>query len=142
VVNNACVRLIAVRVPPDPLPSEDLARRVTGPIYDLAHLKAHIDPEFVRSVTGACDDDLQDLGWTLSDVVTLITEIEYDDYHCSEWCKASANYAVDCDAYVVRLDLKRKVRSNVGVEMYVKFGARPNLSFVLIISCHETRSKK
>ena len=121
------------------MPSAPLARRVVGPLYDLGHLKSHVDAAFVRLMTSKCITHVAKLGWTVNDVVQLIGDLYPSDYHCSEWCEASARFFVDCDVYTLHYNVKTIERDLSSPEFYVKFGARQNSRYVVIISCHESQ---
>lgn len=125
--------------PPSPLPDGDLARRITGPRYDLDEVKKLLPSTRVWMATDNADDDLLGLEWDVDDVKSLIAALSSRDYWCSEWCYTRSRAVIDADVYVVPYDHEEQVRQSASARYYIKFGFRNNCLVLTVISCHLER---
>jgi hypothetical protein len=135
-VNTLAPRLVAYAPRPDPIPAGDAWRTLNGPLYDLSEIKRLAVPGNIVAINEDCELDIALLKWEVDDTARLIGCLETRHYDNSLWCVTSVNMWVDCDAYVIKFDARAFVESPTGTDLYVKFGCRPNLSVVLLLSCH------
>ncbi|SRR6266567_7619141 len=135
-VNNLALRLLAYTPRPDPIPAGDAWRKLNGPLYDLSEVKQLAVPGNIVAINDDCELDIALLKWEIDDTARLIECLDAGHYDNSLWCNTSVNMWVDCDAYAIRFDTKGFVESLTGTNLYVKFGFRPNLTVVLLLSCH------
>ena len=136
-VNNSSNSLRArpVQLAPDPFPADRALLKTAGPIYDLALVQSHIvETDAIRLFTPDCDQDVLNMSWDVSHVLSLLQCLTVTDYHESEWCKTGKGLSIDCDAYIVKFDGVN--RTPTAKEIYFKFGFRPNYLLLLAISCH------
>lgn len=127
--------------PPSPLPDEEMARRKTGPLYDLAAVQDLVrsDGNKIFSATDRCEDDLENLEWDVDDVAKLIAALAVEDYRASEWCKGRSGIVMDADSYAIRYNHLDECRGDHRhAQYYVKFGFRNNdpKLIVWLFSCH------
>jgi hypothetical protein len=138
-VNNdpTLLRLHAFQPAPQPLPEN---RKIPGPRYQLELVKTQIeDPNEILVVTRDCPADLRDLRWANPEVFELLQSTVPGDYRDSEWCATGRNYAIDCDSYLLFAERRtgRRVDSDSGIPVFLKFGFRQNSGLILVISCHK-----
>lgn len=135
-VNNDShfLRLIPFSPSPNPFPT---IRKLPGPRYDLQKIQERIlVPDEIRLFTPDCANDVQDLGWTIENVLELLHAATTDNYRDSEWCATGKGFAVDCDAYALNFDSASATQLSRAPEMFLKFGFRPNFLILIVISCH------
>lgn len=130
-------------LPPDPLPEGPGARRISGPIYDLASVKALAHGDRIFLATVRCATDVEDMEWDTDDIAKFIASLETKDFRNSEWCTGSKGQVYDADAYAIYYDPIAECR---GVnwqhrKYYIKFGFPPNDPHlrVWVLSCHISR---
>lgn len=118
-----------------------MARRKTGPLYDLATVQDLVrsDGNQIFAATDRCENDLENLEWDVDDVAKLIAALAAEDYRASEWCKGRGGIVIDADSYAIRYNHLDECRSDVRhAQYYVKFGFRNNdpKLIVWLFSCH------
>jgi hypothetical protein len=137
-VNNdsAYLRLMAFEPAPNPLPHD---RKLVGPRYDLLLVQQSVgSSDRIKLITQDCISDLQNLGWTNENVLELLHATTVNNYRDSQWCATGRGYSVDCDSYVLNFDAASGTQNSNAPEIYFKFGFRPNFTFLLVISCHDS----
>lgn len=126
--------------PPDPLPEGERARRIRGPIYDLAAVQRLVDGDRIFLATRKCANDVENLNWDVDDVAKLVAALERSDFRNSEWCMGSNGKVIDADAYAIHYDHIGECRSNHlrHPSYYLKFGFRHNdpRLIVWVMICH------
>lgn len=134
-VNNDFLRRVPYENPPTGQQGGRI--KVPGPRYWLDQVQSFITPENCRVQTQNCNDDLLLLNWTVADVVDFVQQLTAQCYVDSEWCLTSNRMWVDCDAYRLKFDPVAMEPSPTGPRMYVKFGFRPNIAYLVVISCKD-----
>ncbi len=97
-----------------------------GPLVDLAGLQQAIragvvTEDSVDVVNQSCDDDLDNLEWTLQDVLDCLLCATPRDFKGAEWCDTTWAGTVACDAYAIPYDETGKRRAPGALEFYLKF---------------------
>lgn len=137
-------------VDPASLKPPTQSRRKIGPkpLIDLAGLQEAIrngalDDEDVWLATRKCENNLQDLDWSvrkLLDCVQCLTPYQHrgsHDFRNSEWCQDRNGNWCACDAYAIRYDEVRQCRSSGGLELFLKFSIDEDGALTLVmISAH------
>jgi len=126
--------------PPDPVPEGERARRIPGPIYDLATVQhlAHGGPIYLAS--DRCEKNVEALEWDTEDIAKFIAALRPNDYRNSEWCQGRSRKVIAADVYALHYDHIAACRSvsSRHPQYYLKFGFRhddPRLT-VWVMSCH------
>lgn len=111
------------------------------PVEAIAEILSGDAEARIRPVTHRSRQDMQGLGWAVSDVADVIEGIlEAGSYLGSEWCALSGNATMAaCYAYHYR----RRERVPAGMEMtceyYLKWAIGQNGDLLLLVSCHLAR---
>lgn len=142
VVNNQLRKECWVPPPPLPLPDGELARRISGPRYNLEEVKRLATEANIKPMTRKVDDDMADLAWDIADVAAMFQALDEHDYHASEWVQVNNRMVVDADAYVIEYDEHCQRRRRLAQRYYVKFGFANNKFLLLLVSCHEERGNR
>ena len=97
-----------------------------------------LQPDDVWIATHKAQRDLENLRWTLADLLDCLMCVQAQDYKGSEWCRDQMGTWHPCDAYAVRHDDVRKCRLNHSdINYYLKFSVGQNGSLrVIFLSCH------
>lgn len=135
-VNNQTDRSLQ---PPKGVNPSDKERAISvGPIYALTDVLSIAGKgSSVSLVTERCRHNVEDLGWSIDDVVSLISEIQPTNYKDSEWCRMDRGLWLPCDVYVVsRKEYCERMFNSLFVEYYLKFAIGPTGAVLLIVSCH------
>ncbi|WP_416056418.1 hypothetical protein [Stenotrophomonas maltophilia] len=95
-------------------------------------------PDDVWVATHKAQRDLENLRWTLGDLLDCLLCLQAEDYKGSEWCKDQLGTWHPCDAYAVRYDDVRKRRlHHSDINYYLKFSIGKNGSLrIVLLSCH------
>lgn len=91
------------------------------PALQQAIRSGAIVEDSVDVVNRSCDDDLDDLGWTLQDVLDCLLCATARDFKGSEWCDTTWAGRLACDAYGVPYDEASTRRKPGALEFYLKF---------------------
>lgn len=95
--------------------------------------------------TNKCEDDIQDLKWTLEDQVTqLFLALKPErtraggDFLNSQWCADSNGDFHPCDSYVVNVDeFDNFRRDKNALKYYLKFSVdESGAMYLVMIGCH------
>lgn len=132
-VNN--IRLVAWSPPPHPFPVGE-ARKIEGPIFDLAVVQQVVTGDVVFPITDKANRNLEDLEWDVEDVAKAIKSLLPTDYRNSEWCLARSGLKFDADSYAIPYDHVNERRKELGVRYYIKFGFQNNRLALVLLSCH------
>lgn len=112
------------------------------PLIDLGGLheaikSGDLGDDHVWLATKKCNDDLQDLQWSIDDLLDCIGCLQSSDHRGAVWCKTSAGEWVACDDYAIQYDDSKGCRSNRGLVFYLKFSIDEAGSLeLLVISAH------
>jgi len=116
------------------------AKRKIGskPLIDLDGLQAAIrdgalEEGDVWLATGGCNKDMQNLEWTIEDLLACMQCLCPVDHRGAEWCEISAGRWFACDVYVIRYDEKSRRRSPQSLEFYLKFSIDEAGSLTLVM---------
>jgi hypothetical protein len=112
-------------------------RSISNRVYVLKNVQALLATGgeiYVQNLDA--DDDINQLGWDLSDVRNLLLRLHDGCYHKSEWCLTGNNHWLDCDSYVINYDDESGIEDSRFPEYYVKFGFANNIAVCGIVSCH------
>lgn len=120
------------------------AIRVRGlPLIDLLALQKGVrtgalQPDDVWVATHKAQRDLENLRWTLGDLLDCLVCLHAEDYRGSEWCTDQRRNWHPCDAYAIRYDDVRKCRINRSdINYYLKFSVGQDGSLrIVFLSCH------
>lgn len=138
------------RINPAQLPWPQESRRwrrtinVCGrPLIDLCALQdcvraGGLQPDDIWVATYKAQRDLENLRWTLGDLLDCLLCLQAVDYKGSEWCRDQLGHWHPCDAYAVRYDDVRKCRnSRSDINYYLKFSVGQDGTLRLVfLSCH------
>ena len=114
------------------------------PLIDLAGLqKSVFDGELcdddVWLATQGCEKDLQNLGWSIQDLLKCLQFLKpfqpqgRHDFKESEWCQARNGEWFPCDVYRIPYDDQRRCRAPNGLEFYLKFSINEDESLMLVM---------
>ncbi len=97
-----------------------------GPLIDLARLQeairaGQVTEDSVDVVNRSCDDNLDDLRWTLQDILDCLLCAMPSDFKGAEWCETSWAGQIPCDAYSIPYDDTSRCRARDALEFYLKF---------------------
>lgn len=112
------------------------------PLIDLAGLQAAINDgtlgdDDVWLATNKCSNNVQDLQWSMQDLLDCISCLQSSDHRGAEWCKSGGGQWVACDAYAIYYDDTNGCRSRQGLEFYLKFSIDEDGSLALVmVSVH------
>ncbi|MHA6914814.1 hypothetical protein ACQUJO_16995 [Ralstonia pseudosolanacearum] len=136
-------------VQPSPLTEENRSLGRRNAAYDLSHVKILTKLCGFAIVTIDAEDDIDGRSgrltpadaWDDEDVAHLIYTLESSDLHNTEWCYASNQEIILCDAYTIKYNRTRRRRWEYGVKYYVKFGfaEQDNDAPTLICSLHDAK---
>lgn len=114
-----------------------------SPLIDLLVLQqcvrtGALQPDDVWVATHKAQRDLENLRWTLGDLLDCLLCLQAEDYKGSEWCKDQLGTWHPCDAYAVRYDDVRKRRlHHSDINYYLKFSIGKDGSLrIVLLSCH------
>lgn len=125
-----------------------LVRRTRGsrkigrePLIDLARLQQAIATGALDDVwvgTEKAENNLEDLSWTVGDLLDCIACLATSDHKGAEWCEDSYGHWHPCDAYAIRYDHLGKCRVRYSdINYYLKFSLdRDGALTLVLISCH------
>ena len=129
------------------LPDSGTSRRAISvrglPLIDLLALQqcvhtGGLQPDDVWVATHKAQRDLENLRWTLGDLLDCLVCLHAEDYRGSEWCTDQRGNWHPCDAYAIRYDDVRKCRINRSdINYYLKFSVGQDGSLrIVFLSCH------
>lgn len=125
-----------------PEPAENRRRIGRNPLIDLAGLQLAINDgalgdEDVWLATKKCNDNVQDLQWSVQNLLHCISCLQPGDHRGAEWCRHSGGQWVACDAYTIGYDDSKGCRSRHGLEFFLKFSIDEYGALTLImVSAH------
>jgi hypothetical protein len=125
-----------------PAPSDRKRRIGRKPLINLAKLQMAINggalgDDDVLLATHKCNTDVQNLQWSVRDLLDCLGCLQPGDHRGAEWCKNGGDQWVACDAYAIRYDDANRCRSKHGLEFYLKFSIDEDGALTLImISVH------
>lgn len=118
-------------------------RRKIGrkPLIDLAGLQRAIARGELGDVwvgTERAENGLEDLVWTVDDLLDCVACLSPTDHRGAEWCEDSYGNWHACDAYAIRYDHVAKCRVRYSdINYYLKFSLDEDGALTLVlISCH------
>lgn len=130
---------------PATLPQPVAGKRKIGrkPLIDLLGLQQAIksgvigDDDVVLA-TRKAENHLEDLTWTLGDLLDCVACLSAADHKNAEWCEDRKGKLHPCDAYAIRYDDVGKCRVRYSdINYYLKFSLDEDGALTLIlISCH------
>ena len=124
-------------VPPE---SENAVRVIRGgPLYPPAKVRAALECKGAIAWTDDAGENMQDLGFDIEDVVTLIDlALTCGRFLNSQWCKQKKGGPwAACDGYKVgRLEWNENAYKELKSEYYLKFAVAKSGALVLTTSCH------
>lgn len=97
-----------------------------GPLLDLQELHKAIadgslDADCLWVATRRCETDLENCQWSYGEVLKMISCLQAEDYHASEWCDVGNGRFVVCDAYKICYDDIGHQRNRKALQVYLKF---------------------
>lgn len=110
-----------------------------GNIYDLAIVQTLVKQHGFFVVNEKADQDMKyEFNPDLSDVElgAFIGQLSASDYKKSERCKTSSKMVIDCDSYGMNWNRQKLARSQIGANIYIKFGFANNIPKCLVVSIH------
>lgn len=114
-----------------------------SPLIDLLALQqcvrtGALQADDVWVATHKAQRDLENLRWTLGDLLDCLLCLHAEDYRGSEWCTDQRGTWHPCDAYAIRYDDVRKCRINRSdINYYLKFSVGQDGSLrIVFLSCH------
>lgn len=114
-----------------------------SPLIDLLALQecvrtGGLQPDDVWVATRKAQRDLENLRWTLGDLLDCLLCLQAEDHRGSEWCRDQLGTWHPCDAYAVRYDDVQKCRMNRSdINYYLKFSVgRCGTLRLVFLSCH------
>lgn len=125
-----------------PAPSARTRKLRQGPLIDLAALQQAIvdgvlEDEDVWLATTKAEHNLEDLTWTMRDLLDCIGCLSPADFKGSEWCEDSQRNQHACDAYAINYDDTVQRRVCNSCSYYLKFSLTDDGALTLVlISCH------
>ena len=134
--------------PPDL--NDEASRLIPFQVWDLEQIKAVAENYLavetgLFAVTDKCGYDIQNLGWTLSDVATRVMLLRPEDYDKSIWCQKStrgikcdpATLWLPCDAYSLkREEFIPSMGRTTSLELYLKMSLNSSGTGLLFVSVH------
>jgi hypothetical protein len=89
---------------PGPVPALETANRSLGrrPIWDIGAIQRLALAQQVRAATLDAGEDIQRMGWTISQLCTFISTVEKSHYANSVWARTSNAMWLPCDAFRFR----------------------------------------
>lgn len=111
-------------------------------MIDLAALQQAITngglgDDDVWLATTKAEHNVEDLTWSLRDLLDCIGCLVPTDFKCSEWCDDSYGGTHACDSYAICYDDSACVRARSSCSYYLKFSLDEEGGLMLVvISCH------
>lgn len=132
------------RVDPVKLPPKQARTRKIrgGPLIDLAALQqaitdGRLSDDDVWLATKRAEHKVEDLTWSLRDLLGCIGCLAPSDFKGSEWCEDSYGGTHACDAYAICYDDHACVRARNSCCYYLKFSMDDKGGLrLVVISCH------
>lgn len=146
-VNNPALRRLVVGQYDLSKATADGRQRVrNGPIFNLVAVKKLVRDNGVHVLNPNADATMsQDfspelLTEEIEDII--VNGLRFDDakshYVESEICKANG-MPVDCDAYSIKWNRRKRTESNYSQAIYLKFGFKDNRPLCLIVRVHPSK---
>lgn len=114
----------------------------SNPLIDLAALQQAIESgglgdDDVWLATTRCNTKVQDLKWTIRNLLDCVGCLQSSDHRGAEWCDDGAGQWFACDAYAIRYDDTKGCRSRHGLEFYLKFSIdEDDFLMLIMVSVH------
>lgn len=109
------------------MPSATKRKIGRKPLIDLTGLQREIacgrlGDEDVFLATRSSNTDLQNLRWSIADLLACVSCVAASDFRGAEWCKDRWENWHPCDVYAIRYDDARRCRApHIYIEYYLKF---------------------
>jgi len=114
----------------------------SDPLIDLEALQAAINDatlgdDDVWLATAKCNTNVQDLQWSIRDLLDCVGCLQPGDHRGAEWCDDGEGKWVACDAYAIRYDDTKGCRTRHGLEFYLKFSIdEDDFLMLIMVSVH------